>query len=140
MKRGNSLKKTKALLTDIVLPNGSLSFLGRVDSLEKIYYDIITIEYPNAPKESLASLDSFWTVIRQCYNLHQEGLSAEATLLFYEKIFCNEDYIDKYELEPQSRLYRIRKTEHGGLFSKEEMFHIPFDKRHVITNGRYSIN
>ena len=140
MKRNNALNRTKKLLKETILPNGSLSFLGRVDRLEKIYCDIITIEYPNAPKESLASLDSFWTVIRQCYNLHQEGLSAEATLLFYEKIFCNEDYIDKYELEPQSRLYRIRETEHGGLFSKEEMFHIPFDKRHLITNGRYSIN
>ena len=82
MKRSNSLERTKKLLKETILPNCSLSFLGRVDSLEKIYYDIITIEYPNAPKESLASLDSFWTVIRQCYNLHQEGLSAEATLLF----------------------------------------------------------
>lgn len=140
MKRNNSLKRIKALLKETILPNGSLSFLDRVYSLEKNYCDIIAIEYPNAPKESLASLNSFWTLIKQCYNLHQEGLSAEATLLFYEKIFCNEDYIDKYELEPQSRLYRIRETEHGGLFSKEEMFHIPFDKRHLITNGRYSIN
>ena len=140
MKRNNSLKRAKTLLKKTILPTGSLSFLDRVDNLEKIYRDIIAIEYPNVPRESLASLESFWTVIKYCYNLHQEGLSAEATLFFYEKIFCNEDYIDKYELEPQSRLYRIRKTEVSGLFSKEEMFHIPFDKRHLITNGRYSIN
>ena len=95
MKRSNSLKRTKALLKETILPNGSLSFLDRVDCLEKIYCDIIAVEYPNAPKENLESLDSFWAVIKQCYNLHQEGLSAEATLLFYEKIFCNEDYIDK---------------------------------------------
>ena len=140
MKRNNSLKRAKTLLKETILPTGSLSFLGRVDNLEKIYRDIIAIEYPNVPRESLASLESFWTVIKHCYNLHQEGLSAEATLFFYEKIFCNEDYIDKYELEPQSRLYRIRKAEVSGLFNKEEMFHIPFDKRHLITNGRYSIN
>lgn len=39
-----------------------------------------------------------------------------------------------------SRLYKIRKTENGGLFRKEDMFHIPFDKRYLITNGRYSID
>ena len=80
MKRNNSLKRIKALLKETILPNGSLFFLDRVYSLEKNYCDIIAIEYPNAPKESLASLNSFWTLIKQCYNLHQEGLSAEATL------------------------------------------------------------
>ena len=53
MKRNNSLKRAKTLLKETILPTGGLSFLDRVDNLEKIYRDIIAIEYPNVPRESL---------------------------------------------------------------------------------------
>lgn len=38
------------------------------------------------------------------------------------------------------RLYKARKGETNYLFAKEEMFHIPFDKRDRIGNQRYSIS
>ncbi|RGL84156.1 RES domain-containing protein [Butyricimonas virosa] len=36
--------------------------------------------------------------------------------------------------------YRIRESQTYNLYSKEEMFHIPFEKRGLVSNQRYSIS
>ena len=140
MKKKNSLNKTKTLLKETILPNSSLTFLDRIDRLENIYCDYLTTEFTGLPKDTHNRLKDFWEVIRQCFKLHQEGSSVEATQLFYKKIICDEAFVDIYELTPNSRLFRMRKSEYGGLFSKEEMFHIRFDKRHMVLNNRFSVN
>lgn len=139
MKRNNSLKKTKALLEETILPNGN-TFIDRINRLEEILSGYITTELRKLPTETHNSFKDFWNYIRQCFQLHQEGLSVEATQLFYEKIFCNDAFVDLYELAPNSRLFRMRTSEYGGLFRKEEMFHIRFDKRHLVINNRFSVD
>lgn len=140
MNKSNSLKKAKGQLKETILPNSSLSFLDRINRLEEILNGYITITASNVQKETLENLRNFWVIIRECYNLYQEGLSAEATQLFYGKIYSNKDFIDVYELTPKSKLFRLRTSEYGGLFSKDEMFHIRFDKRHLVANNRFSVN
>ena len=140
MRKSKTLERTKTLLKEIILPNGDLSFLERVNRLEEVYSGFVTRDLSKVQKETRDNLDFFWRVIKQSYKLHQEGLSAEATNLFYDKIFCNDSFIDKYDLSQKSRLFRIRKSEFGGLFSKEEMFHIPFEKRYLVSNERFSVN
>ena len=139
MKKDMHLKKTKNLLKEIILPNCGLSFLDRINRLEKILNDYAKAEY-KLPQNTLDSIEFFWKTIRQCYELHQEGLAINATQLFYDNIFCNDAFIDIYELAPNSRLFRMRTAKYGGLFSKEEMFHIRFDKRHLVSNNRFSVN
>lgn len=140
MKKDNSIKKIKNLLKETILPDRSMTFLDRINHLKEIFSGIISKELSNLPKDTSENLDFFWEIIKQCYELHQGGLSAEATLLFYEKIFCNDAFIDIYELVPRSRLFRMRKSDYGGLFDKEEMFHIPFDKRFLVSNERFSVS
>ena len=36
--------------------------------------------------------------------------------------------------------YRIRSTESSILYKKDEMFHIPFEKRHLVSNQRFSLS
>ena len=139
MNRNNSLKKAKGQLKEMILPNSSLSFLDRINRLEEILNGYITTAISNVPKETLESLRDFWATIRHCFDLHQEGLALKATQLFYDKIYSNKAFIDVYELAPESKLFRIRTSEYGGLFSKEEMFHIPFDKRYLVLNNRFSV-
>ena len=139
MNRSNSLKKVKGQLKETILPNSNLSFLDRINRLEEILNGYITTAIANVPKESFKRLNFFWTTIRNCFILHQEGLSADAIQLFYNNIYSNKAFVDVYELVPDSKLYRIRTSEYGGLFSKEEMFHIPFDKRHLVLNNRSSV-
>ena len=59
MKKEMHLKKTKNLLKEIILPNCGLSFLDRINRLEKILYNYAKVEY-KLPKETLDSLDFFW--------------------------------------------------------------------------------
>lgn len=139
MKRSNSLKKTKGLLKETILPNSSFTYQDRIDHLEEILNGYITTAISYVPKETFEKLRNFWAIIRECYHLHQEGLLADATQLFYDKIYSNKAFIDVYELASESKLFRMRTSEYGGLFSKEEMFHIPFDKRHLVSNNRFSV-
>lgn len=139
MNRNNSLKKTKSLLKEMILPCCNLPFLDRIDRLEEILNVYIITAISNVPKETFENLGNFWVIIKECYNLHQEGLLADATQLFYDKIYSNKAFIDAYELLPKSKLFRLRTSEYGGLFSKEGMFHIPFDKRHLVSNNRFSV-
>lgn len=140
MRKSKTLERTKTLLQKIILPNSDLSFLERINRLDEVYSSFVAKGLSKVQKETLDNLDFFWSVIKESYKLHQEGLSAEATNLFYDKIFCNDSFIDKFELAKQSRLFRIRRAEYGGLFSKEEMFHIPFEKRYLVSNERFSVN
>lgn len=39
-----------------------------------------------------------------------------------------------------ARLYKARESHSNYLYSKEEMFHIPYDKRHLIGNQRFSVS
>lgn len=140
MKKDNSIKKIKIFLKETILPDSRMTYLDRINRLEEIFRGIISKEFSNLTKNTNENLDFFWEIIKQCYKLHQGGLSAEATQLFYEKLFCNSAFIDIYELVPRSRLFRMRKSDYGGLFSKEEMFHIPFDKRYLVSSERFSVN
>lgn len=54
---------------------------------------------------------------------------------FYKE---NSNIANLVEIPENSQFYRIRKSD-GDFFTKEQMFHIPFDKRHLIATQRYSI-
>ncbi len=43
-------------------------------------------------------------------------------------------------LSKNTRLYRGRKAESNYLFSKDEMFHLPFEKRSRVDNQRFSVS
>lgn len=43
-------------------------------------------------------------------------------------------------LTPGARLYKARESHSNYLFSKDEMFHIPYDKRDKIGNQRFSVS
>ncbi len=61
----------------------------------------------------------------------RESLEITKTLLI-------EDFY--IEIPTNTPLFRARCNESGFLYKKEEMFHIPFDKRYIIGNQRYSIS
>lgn len=48
--------------------------------------------------------------------------------------------IDPISLSAGARLYKARESSSNYLFSKDEMFHIPYDKRSKIGNQRYSVS
>ena len=51
-----------------------------------------------------------------------------------------EMFSKNYNLTPRTELYRIRRKEAGEIFTHKEMFHVPFEKRGVLDNYRYSLS
>lgn len=69
--------------------------------------------------------------ITKCYDAIYE--------LLYESPFT-EELVSQTEIPDNSYFFRMRGCENEYLFSKEEMFHIPFEKRQIISNQRYSLS
>ena len=43
-------------------------------------------------------------------------------------------------IKSNTNFYRARDNNTGFLYTKEEMFHIPYELRHKVTNQRYSVS
>jgi len=79
----------------------------------------------------LASIDAYYTGNpRQAYNELKNALS-----------LCNiNQYLDKqHDLPRDTHLFRIRICKENYPLSKEDLFHIPFNLRHLVKTQRYSI-
>lgn len=90
----------------------------------------ITIE------DAIKSVEDVLDIIIEIHDRFYEGKIGEAFNLAKE--FVIKDFFVGLPID--SPLFRARDNESGFLFSKEEMFHIPFDKRFLIGNQRYSVS
>lgn len=57
---------------------------------------------------------------------------------FKQPSFASENLFVLGSIRERTQLYRARPR-HSGLWLKDEMFHIPFEKRHLVSTNRYSI-
>jgi hypothetical protein len=82
--------------------------------------------------------------IKSSIELYFCGKVLESTKLMYEgldQIYFYKDGLSVATIKKIERgheFYRIRKADKGP-FSRKEMFHIPFHKRHLVSTQRYSI-
>ena len=77
-----------------------------------------------------------------CVDFFLKGDIGSSVDVLYRLFFTGNNYLT-YRRKNEGTIigYRIRNTEHiRDLFSKEEMFHIPFDKRYKVSNQRFSIS
>ncbi|MFP5439220.1 MAG: RES domain-containing protein [Bacteroidia bacterium] len=80
------------------------------------------------------------TAIIDSVNKYYEGNILEATNIFNEglsKIFI--DGLDMLTtIEENASFYRARKND-NATFSKEDLFHIKFEHRHIVSTNRFSV-
>lgn len=92
--------------------------------------------------ENIEEIDKLIREILRAYKYFQTGQIAECYKTIYDIIFSNSYthtlfYTDKVDSE--SFFYRMRQSDNEYLFSKEELFHIPFQKRQKTSNQRFSL-
>lgn len=138
MNQDKALLKYKQIVRSIIMPNKEFSYIERVRKLESAYMGFIESK-AKQDKVVCTDLVPFWNAIKKCIELHQCGLMSDALILFYEQIFCNPKYIDTILVEPKANFYRMRKSRFGELYNRNEMFHIPFTKRQIVANERFSV-
>lgn len=115
------------------------------DSLEKrlssyIRYLRNSIFNERLDKEDFTEFISIKKDIMQVLNFYLSGQSGEAYKKLEEVLnnISNDWAKFGYSLDKENAFIRIRSTKER-LNKRTDMFHVPFDKRHVITKQRYSI-
>lgn len=81
------------------------------------------------------------TTVFNTYKLALAGRREEALAQLYSFYFSS-DIIEQFieEVHKDSKFYRLRSSDDYRLFSKEEMFHLPFEKCQKTSNYRFSIS
>lgn len=83
-------------------------------------------------------------ITQELHNAEQQFLSGNLTQCYQtvSKILFEVlgSYNISHTVEQGKVFYRMRASDTGRLFSKEEMFHIPFELRRLVGNQRFSIS
>ncbi|MFH7010520.1 hypothetical protein ACHRV5_01540 [Flavobacterium sp. FlaQc-52] len=92
------------------------------------------------PNVIISKIESFSSGLLETINNYYEGNILEATSTFnrtMDEIFFH-DINALNTLDINTSFYRARKNE-NRMFKKEDLFHIKFELRHIVSTNRYSV-
>jgi hypothetical protein len=130
-----TLSKTEK--TDVII-NTLASFGGYVESIPDQEFQKVGIS-PKLVKEKLLKIVK---VIQSSEISFNRGLIENAYSSIYKLLFENNNnkILLEHSIPANNFFFRLRESKSDYLFTKEEMFHIPFELKHKIGNQRYSIS
>ncbi len=134
LEKMNVIEQIKSLLTE----KDDKSFYILYDYISFLSNNKTLLEDSSGVKveDAIKSVEEVLSTIEDIHDSFYEGKIREA--LDLTRVFVKSDFF--IELPVGTPLFRARENESGFLFSKDEMFHIPFDKRFLIGNQRYSLS
>lgn len=111
-----------------------------MSSLKKDFFNERFGQIPKGFHDLRQICDSIIDVVK----LVESGERAEAYKALYNLYFCedNRKRLNLCKVKAETAFYRMRSAENYTQYtknSKDEMYHIPFNLRHLIGNERYSI-
>ena len=121
-------------LNKLYIKNCEEDFLFHVKSYFKMYESFLRKE--QVPERIIEQVRRFTSNINRCLLEYYAGQHNAASCWFFEAMCCI-DYKDILHPINEDTFYRARKND-TGIFPKEEMFHIPFEKRYLVSTQRYS--
>ena len=142
VQRHRLLQKEK--LYDMNLISQARSWLSEKNtSWESVLYNFMdslkdgsilskSVDVSEAKADVQSVMDCIYTIIDSYHAGKIIGALNES------KQLLNNDYY--IEIPIGTPLFRARGNETGFLYPKDEMFHIPFDKRYLVGNQRYSVS
>lgn len=125
----HSLIEYKLLFIEHFLMNkNSICDNHKTDNNNKIRAAVNTID--------IKEIDSFFDRLHHCYLSWINSKPVDA-INDIEKLFENYKFLNDEELLPNITFFRGRRSK--DFISHWDMFHIPFNKRYLIGNQRYSL-
>lgn len=101
----------------------------------------LSVPFTNGRKDVIISkIIDLCESINKTIDLYYNGKFHEATSIFnksLERVFFNDIKMVK-QIRKGKTFYRARKDE-GVQFNKENLFHVPFQFRHIVSTTRYSL-
>lgn len=128
-----------------------MDFLNTLKELYSRYIDRLKCVLPG---KDIKEIEQVTSLLSKTIKDYYSGFPHEAFLTFpnvmkildkerlitYEKSFKGD--FKRYRLnggrDPLT-LFRVRKIEEGKLFSRKDLFHVPYNKRSIVSTNRYSM-
>lgn len=107
-------------------------FLTHVESLQDSYFEAIGI----TKSETKETIKAIGEKLDALLNRYLDGNIVNAIEIARELLTS----IPLSSIKEESLFYRARPNETGFLYTKNEMFHIPYELRYKIANQRYSVS
>lgn len=92
--------------------------------------------------ENIDEIDMLIRAILKANKHFQTGQIAECYKMIYDIIFSSSytySIVRTHQVDVENFFYRMRQCDNEYLFSKEELFHIPFQERRRTSNQRFSL-
>ena len=92
--------------------------------------------------ENIEEIDKLIRDIWKADKYFQTGQITECYKTIYDIIFSSSyshEIVITHDIDIDNFFYRMRECDNEYLFSKEELFHIPFQKRQKTSNQRFSL-
>lgn len=136
-----SLKRLNELMQQ---DDPTLDFQLRLCNQRDELLDIISNSDFKDKDEIKASIKKAYEAAKQCINQYCDGnikrsIDALGNCFFSEERPLGRTNIKCYNSEDLF-LFRLRQNDSSVLYSRDEMFHIPFEKRDLVSNQRFSIS
>ncbi len=93
-------------------------------------------------QENLEEIDKLIRAILKADRYFQTGQVSECYKMIYDIIFSYSyayPIMRNHKVDVDNYFYRMRQCDNEYLFSKEELFHIPFQERRKTSNQRFSL-
>lgn len=126
----------------------NIAFPDRIAKQKKFVLSIFgDIKASNAEID-MGIVEKLYQASEECVRYYLSGNIVSSVNSLGEILFPpEEDKLYEISLARNNKLlnsgellgFRIRSTESSSLYKKNEMFHIPFEKRHLVSNQRFSL-
>jgi len=128
-------------LQDPVCQTGSVQ--DRTQGILKMFKDYLRSNKDELQGITGKDIKELINEVVACQNVFGQIIVAYLRGVHYIAIHSAKTFIngvDPTSLPAGARLYKARESSSNYLFGKDDMFHIPYDKRNKIGNQRYSVS
>lgn len=121
--------------------NGSVS--DRTQGVLSLFTDYLRKNKDELESISGKKITDLFSAVRYCQLQFERVITSYLQGNHYRSVLLSRSFINDINssiLPAKTRLYKARVAESNYRFSKDEMFHIPYEKRNKIGNQRFSIS
>lgn len=137
----NLVIKASSWLQDSACKTGSVQ--DRTQSVLRMFKDYLRVNKDELQAVTGKDIKELINEVVACQNVFSQIIVAYLRGVHYIAIHTAKSFIsglDPISLPIGARLYKARESSSNYLFAKDDMFHIPYDKRSKIGNQRYSVS
>ena len=137
----NLITEASSWLQDTICTTGSIQ--ERTQGVLSKFKDYIRRNKNDMEKDTGVGMKKLIAEVDKCQNVFGSIISAYLKGVHYIAIKSSKSFLEDMSpisLSASARLYKARESHSNYQYNKDELFHIPYDKRDKIGNQRFSVS